>query len=517
MKHHITTPIYYVNDSPHIGHAYTSIIADIFSRNIRVQEGESNVFFLTGTDEHGQKIEQSAQKKSINPQSFCDEISIKFKNLTPDFNLSNNYFIRTTDTAHKQGVQKFWLKLEENGWIYKDKYCGWYAVRDEAFYSEEELVNGKAPTGADVEWQEEESYFFKLSAMQDILLEVYHDKFVFPSYRLNEVKSFVTMGLKDLSISRTSFKWGIEVPSNKNHVIYVWLDALTNYITALGYPDSTMYKDFWLSNSKKIHFIGKDILRFHAIFWPAFIIAEKLTLDEVKILSSLSKTDLQNNHTFQEIQNFFKNFEIVSHGWWKNNGEKMSKSLNNAINPYDLKDEFGLDKVRYFFLRNMPFGNDGDFIKNNFIEVTNADLANNIGNLTQRVMSFIYNNCDQKIPSPSSDFKLDNFCSTQNLEKNFNKAILNYNFEDAINEVLKAGKNANQIINSMAPWNLKKEGKIEEMNNLLFAISLDIFTIYKTLECIMPSSAKKGLDIFNGKSPEPNQKINKPEPIFMRI
>jgi methionyl-tRNA synthetase len=292
MKHYITTPIYYVNDAPHIGHAYTSIVADFYARKMR-ESGEA--FFLTGTDEHGQKIEKSAKAKGKDPLEFCNEVSAKFKAMTADFNISNDDFIRTTEQRHIRGVQAFWQKLEQNGWIYKGKYEGWYAIRDEAFYSEEELINGKAPTGAEVEWQSEESYFFKLSKFTEILLEVYKiEGVIFPQSRLNEVKAFVSSGLKDLSISRTSFSWGIKVPNDEKHVIYVWLDALTNYITAL---EGKLFNKFWADESKKIHFIGKDILRFHAVFWPAFLIAEKYKIGEVNM---------------SEVLGFFKNFTIRS-------------------------------------------------------------------------------------------------------------------------------------------------------------------------------------------------------------
>jgi methionyl-tRNA synthetase len=482
MRYYITTPIYYVNDAPHIGHAYTSIVADFYARKMRET---SEVFFLTGTDEHGQKIEKSAKLKGKSPQQFCDEVSSKFKKMTEDFEISNDDFIRTTEQRHIKGVQEFWHKLEQNGWIYKGKYEGWYAIRDEAFYNEEELINGKAPTGAEVEWQSEESYFFKLSAFTEILLEIYKtESFVFPTSRLNEVKSFVESGLKDLSISRTSFNWGIKVPNDEEHIIYVWLDALINYVTAL---EGDLLNKFWQGEGKKIHFIGKDILRFHAIFWPAFLIAEKYKIGEINT---------------SEILNFFKKFTIVSHGWWKNEGEKMSKSLGNAINPYDLTAKFGLDKVRYFMLRSLPFGGDGDFSEKQFIEITNADLANNIGNLTQRVMSFIYNNCNGVIPPYSGSYK-----PKWDTIKEFKTKIENFNFSGAIEEILTLARKCNEIVDKSAPWVLKKEGRIEEMQNILFELAQDIYTIYTMLSPIMPTSALKGIAIFAGKEPKSGNKI----------
>ncbi len=493
MKTYITTPIYYVNDAPHIGHVYTSIVADFFARKMQ-QKGE--VFFLTGTDEHGQKIEKSAKAKNLEPLDFCNEVSAKFRKLSEDFNLCNNDFIRTTEERHKRGVAKFWQKLEENGWIYKGKYEGWYAIRDEAFYAEEELVNGKAPTGAEVEWQAEESYFFRLSGLEEALKAVYDgiDGFVFPNSRLNEVKAFVKSGLNDLSISRTSFKWGIKVPKDENHIIYVWLDALTNYVTAL---EGELYSKFWLGDAKKYHFIGKDILRFHAVFWPAFLIAETFKFGEVEV---------------EKAVKLLENMKIVSHGWWKNEGEKMSKSLGNAINPYDLKEKFGLDKVRYFMLKSLPFGGDGDYSEKQFIEITNADLANNLGNLTQRVLSFIFNHCNGKIPPCSKEIT-----SNENVIKAFDEKVVNFNFNGAIEEILQLGRKSNEMVDKFAPWNLKKEGKITEMQDVLFELSCNIYTIFSMLAPIMPDLAKKGMQIFGNKPPKAGNSITKPEPIFIRI
>ena len=588
MKYCITTPIYYVNDAPHIGHAYTSVASDVLARNFRLK-GE--VFFLTGTDEHGQKIEKAALLKGIEPLEFCDEVSQKFKALSLDFNLSNNDFIRTTEERHKSGVLKFWEKLEANNWIYKGFYKGWYAIRDEAFYSEDELIDGKAPTGAEVVWQEEESYFFRLSEFTDLLTLLYTEipSMIFPSSRLNEVKAFVSSGLKDLSISRTSFKWGISCPSNEKHVIYVWLDALTNYITALGYPNGANYQTFWGNNwtnlenhAEIMHIIGKDILRFHAVFWPAFLIAERYTLAEVQNclqanISGGNKSDSTTSPPFfspsgltestgfrppnsksilHEIKNFFSHFKVVSHGWWKNNGEKMSKSLGNAINPYDLINKFGLDKVRYFFLREVPFGGDGDFNEERFISITNADLANNIGNLTQRVMSFIYANCNGKIPQYSTFKALhseesihsDNLNGGQHfIQETQSKQQVefeNFNFSKAIDIILDFARKGNEIIDKSAPWKLKKEERFEEMNDVLYLLAMKILAIYKMLAPIVPESAIKGLKIFDGENKfptiaeilkmgkkeqdlilenllklevKPEALINKPEIIFARI
>ena len=313
---YITSPIYYVNDVPHIGHAYTSIACDAVARFKRLED--HNVFFLTGTDEHGQKVEKSALARGKNPREFCNEVSQKFRELAVLLNLSNDDFIRTTEERHKKCAQKFWEILEKNGWIYKDIYEGWYAVRDEAFYAKDELINGKAPSGAEVAWHKEESYFFKLSAFQEKLLTLYEaaPDFIRPQSRFNEVVSFVKSGLKDLSISRTSFSWGIPVPETTKHeargtkhVMYVWLDALTNYLSALGFPDekNQLYQNFWVNAADSpIHMVGKDIVRFHAVYWPAFLMAANLNIPH----------------------------SIYAHGWWTNEGQKISKSVGNVIYPH---------------------------------------------------------------------------------------------------------------------------------------------------------------------------------------
>ena len=373
-KFYITTPIYYVNDVPHIGHAYTSIACDVLAR-FKELDG-NNVFFLTGTDEHGQKVEIAAKNKGIKPLEFVNQVSKNFQKLSNLLNLSNNDFIRTTENRHITSCQKLWSDLENSGNIYLDKYSGWYSVRDEAFFSENELLNGKAPTGADVEWVEEPSYFFRLSNWQDELLSFYEENkdFILPSTRRNEVISFVKSGLKDLSISRTSFNWGVPVPNNEKHIMYVWLDALTNYITASGYSsDANKFETFWPAD---LHVVGKDILRFHAVYWPAFLMAAKLPLPK----------------------------RVFAHGWWTNEGEKISKSIGNVIDPVKLIEDFGLDQVRYFLIREVPFGNDGDFSKKNLIQRINSDLANSLGNLFQRVISFSVKNCDEKVPDHENKF-----------------------------------------------------------------------------------------------------------------
>src|SRR6266436_459683 len=369
----VTTPIYYVNDAPHLGHAYTTVACDALARFMRL-DGH-RVKFLTGTDEHGQKVEQSARLAGISPQQFTDRISDAFRDMTRLLDISNDDFIRTTEPRHVRGVQVLWQELERRGEIYLGRFAGWYSVRDEAFYDEGELVDGKAPSGAEVEWLEEENYFFRLSAWQDRLLAYYdaNPDAVAPRSRRNEVVSFVRSGLRDLSISRTSFSWGIPVPGNPRHVIYVWLDALMNYISALGYPE-TETPDFSAYWSCVLHIVGKDILRFHAVYWPAFLMAAGLDPPR----------------------------RIFAHGWWTVEGEKMSKSLGNGIPPDVLVEKYGVDSARYFLLRELPFGSDGDFSHRAVVSRLNGDLANDLGNLAQRVLVMINRECSAYVPDPEA-------------------------------------------------------------------------------------------------------------------
>ncbi|HEY8013050.1 MAG TPA: methionine--tRNA ligase, partial [Dongiaceae bacterium] len=377
-RYYVTTPIYYVNDSPHIGHAYTTLACDVLARFKRLDGYD--VMFLTGTDEHGQKVEKTAIAAGMTPKALTDKVSQNFRDLAKAMNFSNDDFIRTTEERHIRACQAIWQRLIERGEIYLDKYAGWYAVRDEAYYAEDELTtgpNGKkiAPSGAEVEWVEEPSYFFRLGAWGERLLEFYaaHPDFIAPESRRNEVTSFVRGGLRDLSVSRTSFTWGVPVPGDPAHIMYVWLDALTNYITATGFPDmeSASYKRFWPAD---LHMVGKDILRFHAVYWPAFLMAAELPVPR----------------------------RVFAHGWWTNEGQKISKSLGNVIEPLALIERYGLDPVRYFLLREMPFGNDGDFSHRSMVNRMNGDLANDLGNLAQRVLSMIAKNCSGILPAPGA-------------------------------------------------------------------------------------------------------------------
>ncbi|WP_342170075.1 methionine--tRNA ligase [Rickettsia endosymbiont of Seladonia tumulorum] len=467
--YYITTPIYYVNDVPHIGHAYTSVASDVIARFMRLSGRE--VMFLTGTDEHGQKVEKAAINKNIDPQKFTDQTSQSFRHLMTAMHISNDDFIRTTEERHKKAVAMFWQKLLDNGFIYEGFYEGWYAVRDEAFYDESELTADKlAPTGTTVEWVKEPSYFFNLSKWQDKLLEFYklNPDFIRPISRRNEVISFVKSGLKDLSVSRTTFNWGIKVPNDNKHVIYVWLDALANYISALGYPDqNSNYGKFWPAN---LQVVGKDILRFHAVYLPAFLMAAEVPLPKT----------------------------IMAHGWWTNEGQKISKSLGNTIDPIKLIEEFGVDQVRYFLMREITFGADGNFARSNLITRINSELSNKIGNLLQRTTSFVYKNNDGKVPAITQD-AINKIYELPLLKTAINSAKQNIllmektEINKILDNIINLAEEANIYIDSEAPWNLKKTDP-EKMLEVLYALLETLRYIAIMLQAFMPSSAGKMLD-----------------------
>ena len=467
-NYYITTPIYYVNDSPHIGHAYTSLCCDYIAR-FKKLDG-FNVRFLTGTDEHGQKVENAANVKQIEPKDFVNEVSKNFLNLTDALNLSNTDFIRTTQDRHIKSCKYLWKKLYNDKHIYLDNYSGWYSVRDETYFQESELIDGNAPTGAKVEWVEEPSYFFNLSKWQDKLLEFYNKNpdFILPPSRRNEVLSFVKSGLKDLSISRTSFNWGIKVPNDEKHIMYVWLDALTNYITYSGY--GTNEKDFKNNWPADLHVVGKDILRFHAVYWPAFLMAADLPLPK----------------------------RVFAHGWWTNEGEKISKSLGNVIDPFKLIDQYGLDQVRYFLLREVPFGNDGDFSRSHLIQRINSELANNLGNLVQRVVSFCLKNTMGKVPDHKNKFKKEDLeiidCFETELTS-LRSLIDKQKLDDSLKEIWVKISKSNRYIDEQAPWNLKKEYPLR-MDTVLYSLLESIRQIGILTQPIMPYSSNKILDIF---------------------
>ena len=471
---YITTPIYYPSGNPHMGHAYSSIIADVFARFKRL-EGK-NVFFLTGTDEHGLKIQREAEKNNKTTKIFCDEVSLKFKNLAKNLNLSIDDFIRTTEQRHHDSVKAIWNRLVESGDIYLSKYAGWYSVSDEAYYTEDEIISDgenkiAKSSGSIVDWFEEESYFFKLSAWQNKLLQHYekNPNFILPKPRNNETVQFVKSGLNDLSISRTSFKWGIPVPNNDKHIVYVWLDALTNYISALNFPDinDKYYKDFWPAN---LHIIGKDILRFHAIYWPAFLMAAKIPLP----------------------------LKIYGHGWILSDDKKMSKSLGNILDPSEVIEKYGIDQLRYYLVKEVSLGNDGNVSMENLKNCINNDLANNFGNLCQRVFSFLEKNCSGKLPEPTKLEQID-LNLTNNLKDRLPELIIDMDKQELNNYVKKVVEfsfSANKYFNDLEPWALKKTNK-DRMNNILYTIVTQIKNISILLSPIIPISSDKILDIMN--------------------
>jgi methionyl-tRNA synthetase len=469
---YITTPIYYPSAKPHMGHAYSSIVSDFFARFKRLDGYK--VYFLTGTDEHGLKIQRAAEKKGMEPLLFCNKISKTFMDLSKTLNLSNTDFIRTTEKRHIMSVQNLWNILEKKDEIYLSKYSGWYSVSDEAFYSDDEIeeLNGikiAKNSGSNVEWVEEESYFFKLSKWQDKLLKFYekNPSFILPISRKNEVISFVKSGLKDLSVSRKSLSWGIKVPSNNKHVIYVWLDALTNYLSALNYPDQNneLYKNFWPAN---IHMIGKDILRFHAIYWPAFLLAADIPPPK----------------------------RVYGHGWILSGEVKMSKSKGNILDPLEIVEKYGIDPLRYYLLKEVSFGNDGNISKEKLENCINSDLANNYGNLCQRVISFNEKNCNLEVPE-KSDFNKEDLDLLDNYKDNLDKLrgfIDKQDLNSYINFIVGGFFAANKYFNDQEPW--KKKSDLGRLNTIVY-VSLEVIRkISIMLYPIIPESSLKVLGVL---------------------
>jgi methionyl-tRNA synthetase len=505
-RFYLTTPIYYVNDKPHIGHAYTTLACDVLARFKRLDGYE--VMFLTGTDEHGQKVEAAAKKAAVSPQEFTDSVSQNFRDLTDRMGFSNDQFIRTTEPRHYRASQKIWQLLMDRGHIRLDKYAGWYSVRDEAFYTEAELVDGMAPTGAPVEWVEEPSYFFDLSNWQQALLDHYeaNPDFVAPQSRFNEIKSFVSGGLKDLSVSRTSFAWGVPVPGDSEHVMYVWLDALTNYLTATGWAEQggaaagSLYDRLWPAD---LHMVGKDILRFHAVYWPAFLMAAGLPLPK----------------------------RVFAHGWWTNEGQKISKSLGNVIDPLALIEEYGLDQTRYFLMREVPFGRDGDFAKQSMIQRINSDLANDLGNLAQRSLSLIAKNLDGVMPAfPGLDDPADAALITRAdaLLDQLRDAMDRQAFHEGLRDIWEVIAEANRYIDTAAPWALKKTdpARMAEVLAVLaeavrqFAILVQPFmpeAASRLLDQLGVAGTERGMDQLGGAARiKAGQTLEKPSGVFPR-
>ena len=470
-NYYITTPIYYPSAKPHMGHAYSSIIADFFARFKKIDG--FNVYFLTGTDEHGLKIQRSAEKLNKDPKSFCDEISKTFEDLTKTLNLSNTDFIRTTEDRHKVSVQNLWNILEKNKQIFLSKYSGWYSVSDEAFYNEDEVEEKDGSkisksSGSTVEWVEEESFFFKLSEWEKPLLDFYekNKNFILPESRRNEVISFIKSGLKDLSVSRKTFSWGVKVPSDENHVVYVWLDALTNYLSSLKYPDENneLYKNFWPAD---LHIIGKDILRFHAVYWPAFLLAAKIEPPK----------------------------RVYGHGWILSGDEKMSKSKGNILDPLEIINVYGLDPLRYYLLKEVSFGNDGNISEEKLENCINSDLANNFGNLCQRVLSFAEKNCSSLIPDHKfTDEDLEILKPLNNLDK-IRSFIDNQDINQYMSFIVDRLFSANKYFNDQEPWK-KKDDRLR-LNTIVYTALELIRKITILLYPVMPETSVKVLNVFN--------------------
>jgi methionyl-tRNA synthetase len=470
-KFYITTPIFYPNGVPHIGHAYTAIATDVLARFARL-DGK-DVFFLSGTDEHGQKMQQTAMKEGISPLELADRNSAVFRKMLAALNCSNDEFFRTTEARHTVACQALWERMLANGDIYLGSYGGWYSVRQEAYFDEGETILGedgvrREPLGSPVEWVDEESYYFKLSAYGGKLLSLYEENpdFVMPAERRNEVASFVKSGLRDLSVSRTTFDWGIKVPGNDAHVMYVWVDALTNYITAAGYPDQNAEKwAYWPAT----HIIGKDIVRFHAVYWPAFLMSAGVELPQ----------------------------RVYAHGFLYNKGEKMSKSVGNVIDPFTLAETYGLDQLRYFLMREIPFGQDGSYSHEAIVNRTNADLANDLGNLAQRSLSMIAKNCAGRVPPCGELSAEDN--SILNLAADAygkaSDAMKSQSIHTALAAVFECVSEANRYFAAQEPWALRKSD-FARMETVLYVTAEVVRRAGILIQPIMPHSAEKLLDML---------------------
>jgi len=501
---YITTAIPYANGAPHIGHAYERIATDAIARFKRLDGYDT--LFVTGMDEHGQKMQQTAAREGLTPQQLADRTATQFQAMGEELNALADDVVRTTQPRHHAAVQDIWNRMVAAGDIYLSKYPGWYSVRDEAFFDEGELTthpDGKktAPSGAPVEWVEEESYYFKLSAYQDRLLAHYaaNPDFIVPEQYKNEVVSFVERGLTDLSISRSTFDWGIPVPGDPKHVMYVWVDALSNYITGTGFPDTANPRaHFWPADA---HVIGKDITRFHAIFWPAFLMSANLPLPK----------------------------RIIVHGFLFNRGEKMSKSVGNVIGPHDLVERYGTDPLRYFFLREVPFGQDGNYSHEAIVNRTNADLANDIGNLAQRSLSMIGKNCGGKVPTPAAFTQADTELLKQaaELPAKARELMKDFALHLVLAEIWRVVADANRYFASEEPW--KKKDDVPRRDTILY-VTVDVLRILAIMALpFTPTAMEKLLDLLavpvdkrtfvdaeTSSGLEPGIELPPPAPIFPR-
>jgi len=473
QKFYITTAISYPNGAPHIGHAYEVVASDAIARFKRIDGYD--VFFMTGTDEHGLKIQQTADRSGTTPKAFVDEMAAKFRAMADRLDCSYDRFIRTTDADHLPSTQELWRRMQDKGDIYLSKYSGWYSVRDEAYYDESELTkqpdgSWRAPTGTPVEWIEEESYFFRLSAYQDRLLEHYaaNPDFISPDTRRNEITSFVRSGLQDLSISRTTFNWGLPVPGAPKHVMYVWIDALNNYLTGCGFPDESNPRwHYWPAD---VHIIGKDIVRFHTVYWPAFLMSTNLPLPK----------------------------RVFGHGFLLNKGEKMSKSVGNVVDPFNLADTYGVDQIRYFFMREVPFGQDGNYSHEAIVNRINADLANDLGNLAQRSLSMIAKNCAAAVPQPGEFTQADRdiLWLADALPEKARAAMKDFAVHTTLAEIWAVVAEANRYFASEEPWVLRKSDP-ERMNTVLYVTAEVLRAVGILAQPFVPNAAAKLLDLLS--------------------
>lgn len=502
-KFYITTPIYYSNSEPHIGTVYTTVVADTFARFYRLKDYD--VFFLTGLDEHGQKLARTAQEKGYSPQEYVDMMAQKFIDTWKKIGITNDDFIRTTQKRHEEVVQKVFQKLYEEGYLYKGTYAGWYCTPCETFFQKEELNEGNCPQcGRPVEWLEEETYYFKLSEFAEPLLKYIeeHPEFVYPESRRNEVISFIKKGLKDISATRTTVKWGIPVPFDPKHTVYVWFDALVNYISALGYlsNDQSKFERYWPAD---VHLIGKDILRFHAIIWPAILMALRIPLPKT----------------------------VLAHGFWTIKGGKISKSKGNRIDPHELIGTYGVDALRYFLLREVSLGLDGEYSDEAFHRRYHSDLANDLGNLLNRVLTVAEKYTEGKVPEPKEFRDEDNLLikKTEEVAQKVNEAMANFNPANALGHIWEVIQEANKYIDQQAPWNLASSGDKDRLNTVIYTLLETLRRISILISAFLPNTALEiqrqlgykdiqlAWDLIKDVSIPIGQKLNKEKILFPRV
>jgi methionyl-tRNA synthetase len=509
-SYYVTTPIYYVNDEPHLGHIYTTIAGDVLARHQRM--ANRNVFFLTGVDEHGQKVQQAAEKRGIPPIELADQVVARYQSLWPELEITNDDFIRTSSERHKQGVQALWRRLENAGTIYKGFYEDWYCVPCETYWKETQLKEAecwedkKCPDcERAVDKVQEESYFFRLSAFQDRLIEHINANpdFIGPDSRRNEVLRFVESGLNDLSVSRTTFSWGIPVPGDEKHVIYVWIDALSNYLSALGFPDQQV-DEHWPAD---VHLIGKDILRFHAIYWPCMLMAADLPLPK----------------------------RVFAHGWWTVDGKKMSKSLGNALRPADLLEQYDADVIRYFLLREVPFGQDGDFSLGALKQRYNSELANDVGNLLNRSLAMLNKYNGGVLGQVGDEEAIDRalIADVEGMQLEASSALDRQAFHIALERINEVVRHGNRYVEENAPWALAKAGDAARLDTVLYHLIETLRLVALQLSPFMPAKMNKMLGQIHGEDAsigtltyaqhggwgllKPGHQCSKPTPIFPRM